>query len=231
MITLGMDCATDTVGLALLAGDELQAEIHLGPGRHHAEVLLPALEGLLKLTGTSLGQVDLLACTFGPGSFTGVRMGVTTAKTFALALGKPIVGVSTLEALAMNAMPCSGLVSPILDARRGQVYAGLYRTGPDGFPERLVPDCLTDVVRWVRDLPEGEAVFVGSGAVQYSDRLPVRPAGRSPSPGTDRHRIRASAVALLGNRDHARGKAGDALHFLPQYLRLSEAESRIDQPV
>jgi len=226
MITLGMDCATDTVGLALLAGDEPLAEIHLGPGRHHAEVLLPALDNLLKLAGKTLGEIDLLACTSGPGSFTGVRMGVTTAKGLALALDKPIVGVSTLEALVMNAMPCAGFVCPLLDARRDQVYAGLYRMGQDGFPVGLSPDCLTDVARWIGELPEGEIEFIGDGAVRYRDRIMTGRAGRCAPAGNRCHRIHGWAVGVIGIRHYLEGRAEDALTFLPKYLRLSEAEAR-----
>ena len=226
MITLAMDCATDTVGLAMLAGDEPLAEIHLGPGRHHAEVLLPALDDLLKLTGKNLGEIDLLACTSGPGSFTGVRMGVTTAKGLALALAKPIVGVSTLEALAMNAMPCAELVCPLLDARRDQVYAGLYQMGQDGFPVGLSPDCLTDLARWIDELPEGEIEFIGDGAVRYRDRIMACRGGRFAPSGSRRHRIHGWAVGVLGIRHYSRGHSEDALTFLPKYLRLSEAETR-----
>jgi tRNA threonylcarbamoyladenosine biosynthesis protein TsaB len=170
MITLAIECATDTVGLALLDGEEILAEFYLGPGRHHAEVLLPAMENLLTLSQIPMEKIGLLACTTGPGSFTGVRMGVSTMKGLALALGKPIVGVSTLETLAMNAFPTPRLVCPLIDARRDQVYTGFYRTDPDGFPEAAGLERLTDIAQVLRDLPADGVDFVGDGAVRYRSR-------------------------------------------------------------
>jgi tRNA threonylcarbamoyladenosine biosynthesis protein TsaB len=228
MITLAIECATETVGVALLDGEEILAEFYLGPGRHHAEVLLPALEKLLSLSGIPIEKIDLLACTIGPGSFTGVRMGVSTVKGLALAMGKPIVGVSTLEALAMNAFPATGLICPLLDARREQVYAGLYRMGPDGFPERAVPERLTDIVQLLRDLPADEVGFIGDGALRYRERiLEFRPEGSILS-GSGQHRLHASAVGRIGLHRDSRGRGEDPLTFLPKYLRPSEAEIRAE---
>jgi tRNA threonylcarbamoyladenosine biosynthesis protein TsaB len=227
MITLAIECATETVGLALLEGEEILAEIYLGPGRHHAEVLLPALEKLLLLSEIPMEKIDLLACTTGPGSFTGVRMGVSTVKGLALAIGKPIVGVSTLETLAMNAFPTSGLVCPLLDARRGQVYAGLYRMGPDGFPEIVTLERLTDIVQLLRDLPVDEVEWIGDGAVRYRDRILESRPGRCVPYGSRQHRLHASAVGMMGIHRYSQGRGEDPLTFSPKYLRLSEAEARV----
>jgi len=227
MITLGMDCATDTVGLALLNGETILAEIDIGSGKNHAEVLLPALEDLLERTGISMADIDLLACTCGPGSFTGVRTGASTAKGIAMALGKPIVGVSTLEALAMNALPRRGIVCTLLDARRGQIYAGSYGTGADGFSENRTPDRLIDFERWIADPPKSEFECIGDGAIRYRDRILECPNGRCLPAWDRRHRIHAGNVGLLGVRDYSRGRCADALTFMPKYLRLSEAEAKI----
>ena len=227
MITLAMDCATNSVGLALLKGADLLGEVYIGPGRHHAEVLLPALETLLLSTEMTMEEIDLLACTAGPGSFTGVRTGVSTVKGLALATSKPIVSVSTLEALAMNALPAAGLIGPLLDARREQVYAGLYRMGPDGFPEVVMPDRLTDIAQWLRDLPDGEIEWLGDGALCYRDRILESRPGRCDPPESRRHRIRASAVGLIGVHRHSQGLCEDALTFSPKYLRLSAAEAAV----
>jgi tRNA threonylcarbamoyladenosine biosynthesis protein TsaB len=227
MITLAMECATETVGLALLEGKEILAEFYLGPGRHHAEVLLPALDYLLLLSKIPLEKIDLLACTTGPGSFTGVRMGISTVKGLALAMGKPIVGVSTLETLAMNAFPTPGLICPLLDARRDQVYAGLYRMGPDGYPEILMPERMTDIMLLLRDLPAGEVELIGDGAVRYRDRiLESRPGLCVPS-GSRQHRLHAAAVGMIGIHRYSQGRGEDPLTFSPKYLRLSEAEARV----
>jgi tRNA threonylcarbamoyladenosine biosynthesis protein TsaB len=226
MITLAMDCATSSVSLALLKAEEVLDEVYIGPGRHHAEVLLPALETLLLSTEITMKEVDLFACTVGPGSFTGVRTGVSTAKGLALATGKPLVPVSTLEALAMNALPSTGLVCPLLDARRDQVYAGLYRMGPEGFPQIVMPDRLTDIAQWMQDLPEGEIDWVGDGALRYWDRILESRSGRCDLDESRRHQIRAPAVGLIGIQKYSKGLAEDPLTFSPEYLRLSAAEAR-----
>jgi tRNA threonylcarbamoyladenosine biosynthesis protein TsaB len=225
MITLAMECATDTVGLALLEGKKILADFYLGPGRHHAEVLLPALEKILLLTGITMDQIDLLACTTGPGSFTGVRIGVSTVKGLALATGRPIVGISTLEALAMNAFPSPGLICPLLDARRDQVYAGLYRMGPDGFPEIVTPDRLTDIAQLIRDLPAGEVDLIGDGALRYRNRLLESRPGRCDPAGSGRHQLHASAVGLIGVHRYSQGRGEGPLTLSPNYFRLSEAEA------
>jgi tRNA threonylcarbamoyladenosine biosynthesis protein TsaB len=190
MITLAIECATNTIGLALLDGEEILAEFHLNLGRHHAEVLLPALENILLLAGIGSDKIDLLACTTGPGSFTGVRIGVSTVKGLALATGVPIVGVSTLETLAMNAFPSSRLICSLLDARKDQVYTGLYRMGPDGFPEIVTPDRLTDIAQLIRDLPADEVDWIGDGAVRYWDRIFESRLERCLPAGCRRHRLK-----------------------------------------
>ncbi len=227
MITLAIECATDTVSLALLQGEEVRAELYLGAGRHHAELLLPAMQKLLDLSGIAIEQVDLLACTNGPGSFTGVRMGVSTVKGIALASEKPIVGVSTLETLAMNALPARGLVCALLDARREQVYAGVYRTGLDGFPEAVVPERLTDIAQLLAELPADGVDFVGDGALRYHDRILGSHTGRCVPDGNGFHRLQASAVGLIGLRRYSRCGGVDPLTFSPKYLRVSEAEARL----
>ncbi len=227
MITLAMECATNTVGLALLDGEEILAEFHLALARHHAEILLPALEKLLHLSGIPMKKIDLLACTNGPGSFTGVRMGVSTVKGLALATGKPIVGVSTLETLAMNAFPSSLLICSLLDARRDQVYAGFYRMGADGFPEIVKPDRLTDIEQLIRDFPADEVDWIGDGAIRYRDRICESRSERYPTAGGVRHQLKASAVGLIGIHRYSQGRGEDPITFSPAYLRVSEAEVKI----
>lgn len=225
MITLAIECATDTVGLALLKEEEILTDLYLGPGRQRVEVLLPALEKLFLLTGTTMEQIDLLACTIGPGSFTGTRIGVSTVKGLALASGKPIVGISTLEALVMNALPSKGLICPMLDARRDQVYAGLYRMGPDGFPVIVLPDRLTDIAQLIKDLPEDNVDLIGGGALRYRKHFLESRIGRCDPDGNRRHCLHASAVGLIGIHRYSQGRSENPLTFSPKYFRLFEAEA------
>jgi tRNA threonylcarbamoyladenosine biosynthesis protein TsaB len=228
MLTLAIDCATQTIGIALLDNREVCAELSLKLGRHHAEVLLPALGQVCELAGLAPGKVDLLACTIGPGSFTGLRIGVSTVKGLALGLQKPVVGVSTLEALAMNGIAGAGLVCPLLDARKNQVYTGFYRRGPVGLPEREGPERLTDLERLLKEIPPGEIVFLGDGAMRHEQRLTQAFGSRAVLPGLHRQRILASAVGLIGRHRYSQGERLNTLTFAPRYLRLSEAETRLE---
>jgi len=225
MHTLAIECATKSVGLALLDEGDVHAELYLRLGRHHAEVLLPALDRLLVMAGLTPECLDLLACTVGPGSFTGLRIGVSTIKGLALATGKPIVGVSTLEVLAMNALPSPRLICPMLDARKNQVYAGLYRMGPDDLPAAEQPDRLTTVPDLLKELAEEEIVFLGDGALRYERLIRETIKARAILCGSSHQRLMASALGLIGLRQYRKGAVMNTATCTPRYLRLSEAEA------
>lgn len=226
MLILAVDCATKSIGLALLNEDEVCAEFYLKLGRHHTEILLPALDKLFLLTGHEPGEVDLLACTVGPGSFTGLRIGVSTVKGLALAMARPVVGVSTLEALAFNALPFRGLICSMLDARRNQVYASLYRMGPAGLPEATIPERLVDVGHFLCSLDQEEVVFLGDGAIRHEKLIGEVLKERAVFCGSSQQRLLASSVGLIGLHRYRNGEVLDTQTFAPSYLRLSEPETR-----
>jgi tRNA threonylcarbamoyladenosine biosynthesis protein TsaB len=227
MITLAIECATKTAGAALLSDEETLGAIFLGAGRHHAEVLLPAVETLFNLTKMTIQDVELFACTTGPGSFTGVRMGIATVKGLALATGKPAVGVSTLETMAMNLRYSKRLVCPLLDARKNQVYAGLYRMGADGLPEPLIADQLADILDVLKDIPCQDVDFIGDGASRYSKLIREFVPASSIFDNSRLSNPDPSALGLAAIRRYRRdGLADSVLSLLPSYLRLSEAEQK-----
>jgi tRNA threonylcarbamoyladenosine biosynthesis protein TsaB len=226
MRTLAIETATKTIGLALLEEEKLLAELYLDLGRHHAEILFPALDQLFRIAGQGLERIDLLACSVGPGSFTGVRIGVSSIKGLALATGKPVVGVSTLEALAMNAGNVGQGICPMLDARKDQVYCGLYRAGKDGLPEPVMRERLADVDAWLGAMVSEEILFLGDGALRYEERIRERFSGRYRLGQGAQHHPRPSAVGLIARSRYREGKISDPLTLAPQYLRLSEAETR-----
>ena len=119
----------------------------------------------------------------------------------------------------MNALPHREVICPVLDARRGQVYAGSYRMGRDGLPEGLTPDRLIGIEQWISGLPDADFECIGDGAVRYRDRILESPRARCLAAWDPRHRVRAGAVGLLGVRDYSRGRRDDALTFMPKYLR------------
>jgi tRNA threonylcarbamoyladenosine biosynthesis protein TsaB len=226
MLTLALDCVTKSIGLALLEEEEVCVELYLNLNRHHTETLLPAMDQLFSLSGHTPEEVDLLACTIGPGSFTGLRIGVSTIKGLSLAIDKPIVGVSTLEALAVNAIPTRKMICPMLDARRNQVYAALYSVGSDGLPKALNRENLVDIEIFLRGLKLDNIVFLGDGAIRYEGLIVETLRHRAVVCGRGQQRILTSAVGLIGLHQYRKGSVLDAYNLAPIYLRPSEAETK-----
>lgn len=228
MIILAIECATKAASVALLSDEVTAGEIYLGAGRHHAETVLQSLDALLQLAGKKIRDVDLLACTTGPGSFTGVRIGIATAKGLALAAGKPIIAVSTLEALAMNLSFSARLIAPLLDARKNQVYAGLYRIKEDGLPGALADDYLGDMDAALQRIPKENVDFIGDGALKHRQAiLECNPAAGFFDAWKFNEPLASSVgLAALG-RCRQGCKEDDPYSLLPTYLRLSEAEQKM----
>src|SRR5690554_2851797 len=127
MKILAIDSSSVVAGVAVLADDQLLYEAYHHHKRNHSEILLPLIEEALLSSGIHLSELDLYAVSGGPGSFTGLRIGISTIKGLAQAVEKPVVSVPTLDALAWNSIGMEGLICPIMDARRDQVYTSLYR--------------------------------------------------------------------------------------------------------
>lgn len=229
-LVLGIESAGLDLGLALCqlgeapgsAGAELSRleEVHSRLGRRHAESLLDLLEAMLSRQGLEPSQLALIACGRGPGSFTGVRVGLASAAGLALGVGCPLWPVDTLAALARNAAGYPGVAIVVVDARKSEVYAAAYRVPLGGPPVELAPARVGPagaVVAELRALAGGDAVVFGSGAQLYGCASAVPPGWHLP---------RASEVAWLAaqafdaaGRDPARVPALD-----PAYVRPSDAE-------
>lgn len=225
MHTLAMDTSSKTASVALLRDSELVCEIFVNMGLNHSEVLLPAIDHIFGTAGIRAADVDLFACTTGPGSFTGLRIGAATVKGMALACSRPIAAVSTLDALAFNMAGHPHAVCPMLDARKSQVYTALYRAADGGVPAKTGVEAVTDVSAFLKGITaEDRVVFLGDGAKAYAERIMeiMGPGALFALPF--QNHVRASAVGLLGLADYRRGLAVDAVAFVPRYLRPSEAE-------
>ena len=225
MITLAIDTATKTAGIALLRDETVLVEYFFNLSVNHSETVLPAIHQGLALTGIGIDEVDLFALTVGPGSFTGLRIGASTLKGLALATGKPVVGVSTLEALAYNAFECPALICPMLDARKAEVYAAIYRANGEGLFDAVMEEKATTPAEFL-DAIDGEALFLGDGLREHAGFIRGRLQGRARFAPPNRQWVRASSVALLGVKRHGRGERLDVASFTPRYLRRSEAEIR-----
>lgn len=224
MKLLALETATPAGGAALLDGDRVVAEYTLNILATHSERLMAIVDRLLSDSGWEIDRLEGLAVSVGPGSFTGLRIGVSTAKGLAMALGIPVVAVPTLDALA-HALPfTSDLICPILDAKKGEVYTSLYRwQGEHAVREweylALTPEALC------RRL-SGPVVFVGDAIAPFGELLTAAlgPRARFAPPA---HRLPSPArVALLGHSRLVAGQTVDPAALTPLYIRPSEAELR-----
>jgi tRNA threonylcarbamoyladenosine biosynthesis protein TsaB len=223
MLILAVDTSTKTAGIALLNDDDILFDIFVNLGVNHSIVLLPALHDLCRLSCVDIGSIDLFVCTIGPGSFTGLRVGASTVKGLAMATDKPVVGVSTLDALAFNIVGSEKLVCPMLDAKKNQVYTALFRIGQDSILEKIESEKVINVEEFLQRMDE-DVIFVGDGAIKYAGLINDILPGKSFFASCWHQYVRASAVGLLGRRKYSEGDVLDSLTFTPRYLRLSEAE-------
>ena len=174
MKILCLDSTAKVATAAILSDEAVLAEYTVNGKRSHSELMLPMIRSLLTSTGLTPDDIDLFACTVGPGSFTGVRIGVSVIKGIAFGRKKPCCGVSTLEALAENTAGLSGLICPVMDARRAQVYNALFERR-DGALRRLTPDRaigLSELAEeLLRDHGDTPILLVGDGVTVARDAL------------------------------------------------------------
>ncbi len=204
MIILAADTSGKTLSLALAREGELLAEYSLALGYKHSVTFQPAVADLLDRTGLSVKEVDLFAVATGPGSFTGIRIGLAAVKAMAYAVGAKTLGISSLRALARSAGPWPGLVLPLLDARGGRAYSGLYRQGHSLIDE--IPrdgEALLSAI--APQLEEGEAILVagdGSPVIrEQAENLGSRLVFAPPSASF----IRGAAIVELAMEDLSSG--------------------------
>ncbi len=222
MILLGIETATPVCGVALGREDAILVERSLNVGTHHVERLLPMVRDALAEAGLGLRDLDGIAVSIGPGSFTGLRIGLSTAKSLCWSAGLPLVAVPTLEAMAAQFPYAACPVCPALDARKKEVYAALYDTS-SGEPGVLTAPAAVLPVPFVASLA-GPVLFVGDGARLYRREIVAalgEAARFAPAP---LDRASAAAVAALGLSRLARGETEDLAGVEPIYLRKSEAE-------
>ncbi|MGB4780531.1 tRNA (adenosine(37)-N6)-threonylcarbamoyltransferase complex dimerization subunit type 1 TsaB [Candidatus Methylomirabilis sp.] len=219
---MGIDTSTTQGGVALLSGQGVICEYTLNIKATYSERLLPLIDRALQDAGITLGQVEGFAVAVGPGSFTGLRIGLSTAKGLVVVGGQPLVGVSTLEAMAWTLPFCAHPVCPILDARKGEIYCALFRYEGDRLI-RLMDDTATAPDRLLSRIQQ-PTVFLGDGLVAYESLVQSQLKELALFPPLAGRGGRAAAVAELGRRRLLRGDRDDLVQLAPQYLRPSEAE-------
>ena len=225
MKILALDSSGIVASVAVVEDDTLLAEYTVNYRKTHSQTLLPMLDEIAKMTELELESIDAIAVAAGPGSFTGLRIGSATAKGLGLALKKPLVAVPTVDALAYNLYDAQGLICPIMDARRKQVYTGIYR-----FEEHQL---MTLKEQWAAPIEElleelnqrGEMVtFLGDGVPVFRELIAEKlqvPYSFAPA---YMNRQRAAVVGSLGLCYYREGKFETAAEHKPDYLRISQAE-------
>jgi len=223
-VILAFETSAKAASVALLEKGILLGESYQNTGLTHSQTLLQMAEDLLKTCGKTVADVTAVAVAAGPGSFTGVRIGVAAAKGFAWGRELPCVGVSTLEAMARNLGVWEGTVVPAMDARRSQTYTAIFRT-EGGTPRRLLEDRAISIEELGEKLNycKKPIFLVGDGAELCYNTLKEAVPGLVLVPEHRRHQ-RAAGVALVAEAVLASGETPDGGSLTPNYLRLSQAE-------
>ena len=210
-----------------LAEEVTIAEYTVNYKKTHSQTLLPMLDEVAKMTELDLGTVDAIAVAGGPGSFTGLRIGSATAKGLGLALHKPLIHIPTLEGLACNLWGTTGIVCPIMDARRGQVYTGIYEFENDKLKvhEGQMAVSIEELVEKLKTYGK-RITFLGDGVPVFHKALTEELLKDFDIAFAPAHmnRQRAAAVGTLAIRYYKEGKLETAAEHQPDYLRVSQAE-------
>ena len=224
MRILALDSSGLVAAVAIVEDNQTIAEYTVNYKKTHSQTLLPMLDEIVKMTEFDLDTIDAIAVAGGPGSFTGLRIGSATAKGLGLALNKPLIHVPTVDGMAYNLYGCAGLICPMMDARRNQVYTGVYRFENEF--EVVEEQMAIDVQELIDKLNAyGEKVtFLGDGVPVYASQLEEGlevPYCFAPA---HVNRQSAAAVGTLGMKYYAEGKMETAKEHQPDYLRVSQAE-------
>ena len=225
MKILALDSSGIVASVAVVEDDNLLGEYTVNYKKTHSQTLLPMLDEVASMIELDMETIDAIAVAAGPGSFTGLRIGSATAKGLGLALKKPLIAIPTVEGLAYNLYDAKGLICPLMDARRSQVYTGIYQF-EDHKLKTVVGQCavgIEEILEKINQLGK-EVIFLGDGASVFAKTIEKTinvPYSFAPA---HLNKQRASAVAALGMEYYRDGKKETAMEHKPEYLRVSQAE-------
>lgn len=213
MLILGISTSSNIASVALSKDAECIKELNINNNKTHSETLLPLINELLSETNIKLQDINLIACDNGPGSFTGIRIGISTVKAIAESLNIPVIAVSSLEGLAYN-IPDSECICSLIDARNNQVYCGLFDSNHTLIGNYMADDINTilPVINQNKDI-----LFVGDGAVAHKDLLNINDFKSD-------NLLHAKNINLCAFNKFSKGEILSADSILPMYLRKSQAE-------
>ena len=221
MIALGVDTSTADGSVAVVDPERVLGELNRTAGGHHQGRLLRSVDLLLETLGLEIGGVDLFAVALGPGSFTGLRVGIATVKGLALARGVPACGLSTLTAMALHGAEGAGMVAPMIDAGRGETFGGLYEVrGGEAVP--VAEERSESPQAFLARLPTGPLRFCGDGARRYRDLI------RQTRGDEDWIELEpcflGRTLAKWGLERHSKGSPWSLADLRPNYLRPPDAQ-------
>lgn len=227
MYVLGIEAATPVAGVAIVGDGSILAERMVNNRRTHSINLLPMIKAVIEEVGLTPSQIDAVAVSSGPGSFTGLRIGLTTAKTLALAWEVPVVGVSTLDALVLPLISQERLICPILNARKNEVYASIFKGGmnkpySEGPLALSIKELVGILTKW-----NEQVIFLGDAVAEYREEIQSLLKGRAIFAPASTMLPRGGTVAEIGYLEIANGGGVAPLELQAEYIRLSEAEVKL----
>lgn len=231
MKILALDSATECATAAILDDNKLLGEVVINHKKQHSVIMMPMIDSLIKSCGLSISDIDGYAISNGPGSFTGLRIGMSTVKGLVQATKKPFVAISALDGLANNLFNIGGIICPIIDALRGNVYTNFYRF-EDGKLVALEEDQLLSVDEVIEKcLSFDEPItFLGDGTYKFSSKLTEALPKASIAP-SQLNLAKASSIGALGVLKLSTGYSDNVLSAAPVYLRKCQAEREYDAKV
>ena len=223
MLILGMDTSSETATVALLNERKIVGEYIISNDRTHSQIIMPLLDDLLTKAGVKISDIDVFATCTGPGSFTGLRIGITAMKTLAQATEKPIIGIDSLKGLSLNVMS-DDYICPVIDARHNQVYTALYK---DNLCKKE-PD-VVDVDELLKSLAGKKVVFVGNGVVAHQDKIQSFDDGNWKIAPLHLQMQKASSICYAAYERAIRNDFDNLFSMVPLYLRKSQAERELEE--
>ena len=230
MKILAIDSSSLVATVAILDEEKILAEYTINHKKTHSQTLLPMLGEIVKMIELDMQEIDAIAISGGPGSFTGLRIGSATAKGLGLALDKPLIHIPTLDAMAFNFYRTEEIICPIMDARRNQVYTGMYtfRNGEFEVVLNQVPMGIDELIEKLNEMNK-KVIFLGDGVPVFKGYIEENATFEVDFAPAHLSRQKASSVGALGLVYYKEGKIQTASEHGPEYLRLSQAERELNE--
>lgn len=228
MRILAIDSSSMVATVAITTDGILNAEYTINHKKTHSQTLLPMIAEIVKMIEIDMDSIDAVAITGGPGSYTGLRIGSATAKGIGLALNKPIINVPTMDALAYNLYSSRYVICPIMDARRGQVYTGIYKFDETEM-KTIKPQCIMMIDELIKELDtiKEPVMFLGDGVDAHKQLIDDTMDTKHYYAPASINRHKASTLGTIAEIYYKNGKMETAKEHKPEYLRLSQAEREL----